>query len=473
MHEYTRCVIGDEIKVLKTEYEFKVKETQPTGLMLVGWGGNNGSTLTAAILANKHKLSWEQRTGMQNANYLGSVMMNGTLKIGTDEFGKEIYHGFTDLCPLLDPNSLVLGGWDISSMNLADAMDRAKVLEPTLKIQLRPLMQNMKPLKSVYFADFIALNQKERADNVLLGTKQENLEQLRKDIREFKLKNKLQKVIVCWTANTERFQRIETMVNDTAENLLCSIKNNHNEISPSTLFAVASILENCCFINGSPQNTFVPGCLELAKIHKVHVAGDDFKSGQTKLKSVMLDFLVGAGIKPLSVVSYNHLGNNDGLNLSESNQFVSKEISKSHVIDDIIANGKLDNPDHVVVIKYVPAVGDSKRALDEYYSEIFMGGRNTITIVNQCEDSLLACPLILDLCLLTDFLSRLIVKKSGKEVCLKTVLSSLSYMLKAPLTNETPVINSLFRQRQHLEALFRGIAGYPVMNEANLEWIFD
>jgi len=89
------------------------------------------------------------------------------------------------------------------------------------------------------------------------------------------------------------------------------------------------------YINGSPQNTFVPGCIELAQKHNVFIAGDDFKSGQTKLKSVLVDFLVNAGIKPVSIVSYNHLGNNDGKNLSAPQQFRSKEVSSFFKISSL------------------------------------------------------------------------------------------------------------------------------------------
>lgn len=84
------------------------------------------------------------------------------------------------------------------------------------------------------------------------------------------------------------------------------------------------MLEGCSYINGSPQNTFVPGVVELAERHQVFIGGDDFKSGQTKMKSVLVDFLVSAGIKPTSIVSYNHLGNNDGKNLSAPQTFRSK-----------------------------------------------------------------------------------------------------------------------------------------------------
>jgi myo-inositol-1-phosphate synthase len=146
------------------------------------------------------------------------------------------------------------------------------------------------------------------------------------------------------------------------------------------LFAVASILEGSSYINGSPQNTFVPGVMELAEKNNVFIVGDDFKSGQTKMKSVLVDFLVSAGLKPAAIVSYNHLGNNDGMNLSAPEQFRSKEISKSNVVDDMVASNRIlykegEHPDHVVVIKYVPYVADSKRAMDEYTSEIFMGGK--------------------------------------------------------------------------------------------------
>jgi len=76
-------------------------------------------------------------------------------------------------------------------------------------------------------------------------------------------------VIILWTANTERFCDVRAGLNDTAENLLNSIYRDEADVSPSTIFAVASILEGVAYINGSPQNTFVPGCIELAEKHNV------------------------------------------------------------------------------------------------------------------------------------------------------------------------------------------------------------
>merc|ERR1711976_177840 len=330
---------------------------------------------------------------------------------------------------------LVLGGWDISSMNLGEAMKRSKVMDWSLQEQLRPHMKDMVPLPSMYFPDFIAANQGERADNVLKGSKQEQMDQVRQHIRDFKAQNGLDKVIILWTANTERFSSVEAGVHDTAENLLAAISRGEAEISPSTCFAVASILEGCTYINGSPQNTFVPGVIELAGQKKVFIGGDDFKSGQTKMKSVLVDFLVSAGIKPRSIVSYNHLGNNDGKNLSAPEQFRSKEISKSNVVDDMVESNKVlykpgEKPDHCVVIKYVPYVGDSKRAMDEYTSEIMMGGTNTIALHNTCKDSLLASPIILDLVILAEVCERITfkVEEDHEYQRFNSVLSLLSYL---------------------------------------------
>lgn len=467
----------------ETVYDFKVDRKVPkVGMMLVGWGGNNGSTVTAGIIANRRGLTWETREGPRAANYYGSVIMGSTMKLGTDaETRKDVNIPFHDVLPMVHPNDLVIGGWDISKLDLAAAMDRAAVLEPTLKAQVRKEMAAMVPLPSIYYPDFIAANQEDRADNILEGDKASwaHVEQIRKDIRDFKAANGLDKVIIQWTANTERFADIIEGVNDTADNLLKAIENGHTEVAPSTVFAVASILEGAPFINGSPQNTFVPGAIQLAEKHNAFIGGDDFKSGQTKMKSALVDFLISAGIKLTSIASYNHLGNNDGKNLSSQKQFRSKEISKSNVVDDMVeANSVLykegEHPDHTVVIKYMPAVGDNKRALDEYYAEIFMGGHQTISIFNVCEDSLLASPLIIDLVIIAEMMTRIQWKASsdadGKFKNFHSVLSILSYMLKAPLTpTGTPVINALAKQRAAMTNIFRACVGLEPESDMTLE----
>lgn len=166
------------------------------------------------------------------------------------------------------------------------------------------------------------------------------------------------------------------------------------------------------------------------------------------MKSVIVDFLVTAGIKPVSIVSYNHLGNNDGYNLSAPEQFRSKEISKSNVVDDMVQSNNIlykpnEKPDHCIVIKYVPYVGDSKKALDEYTSEIFLNGINTLVIHNTCEDSLLASPLILDLFILADVFNRIEIGSDNLDYTpLHPVFSVLSYLLKAPIVPKGKSINN-------------------------------
>lgn len=466
------------VKPVTQTYEFRTQRRVPKlGIMLVGWGGNNGTTLTAGILANKHGITWMTKDGLKKPNFFGSLTQASTVRVGNFE-GEEVYAPFKSLLPMVEPTEVVLGGWDISGMNLAEAMERAQVLDWTLQQQLVPLMKDMVPLPGIYDADFIAANQEERADNLIKGTKAEQVQVVRQQIRDFKASSGVDKVVVLWTANTERYAQVVEGLNDTPANLLAAIEKNEAEISPSTLYAVACVEEGVPFVNGSPQNTFVPGLIDYAVEKNVLIGGDDFKSGQTKLKSVLVDFLVGAGLKPTSIVSYNHLGNNDGCNLSAPQTFRSKEISKSNVVDDMVASNSIlyapgEHPDHVVVIKYVPYVGDSKRAMDEYTSEIFLGGRNTLVIHNTCEDSLLAAPIILDLVLLAELVTRIELRKDGEPAFhgLHPVAVLLSYLTKAPLVPYgTPVVNALAKQRAMLENVMRACVGLAPENNMLMEF---
>jgi myo-inositol-1-phosphate synthase len=342
------------------------------------------------------------------------------VRLGSNAEGEPVYVPLKNLLPMIEPNDVEIGGWDINATPLDDAMKNSKVFDVDLQRQLRDEMNQIVPFPSVYFPSFIAANQRDRATHVLKGSKQQQMEQIRKDIRDFKAVKGCDKVIVLWIANTERFAEMKTGVNDTAANLLAAI-------------------ERC----------FVPGCLELAEEKQVYIGGDDFKSGQTKMKSVLVDFLIGSGIKVKSIVSYNHLGNNDGKNLSQPDMFRSKEISKSNVVDDMVDSNRIlyeegEHPDHCVVIKYVPHVADSKSAMDEYCSEIFMGGSNTIIMHNTCEDSLLAAPIILDLILVTELFGRIKVRRKGEGdfQMFHPVLYVLGFFIKAPLVPPgSPVVN--------------------------------
>jgi myo-inositol-1-phosphate synthase len=343
---------------------FVVEALPSPRMMLVGLGGNNGTTVMGSVIANREGIAWMTKEGVREPNYWGSLTQASTVRVG-NYCGEEVFTPFRSLLPMVHPNDLVIGGWDISNMNMADALGRAKVLDWDLQRQLVPYLRDVVPMPGIYDEGFVASNQSARANNIKTGTKAEQVAQVQRDIREFKEKHNLDKVVVLWTANTERFARIEAGLNDTAEALLAAIERNDSEVAPSTLYAVACVKEGVAFVNGAPQNTFVPGLIELAERHRVLIGGDDFKSGQTKMKSVLVDFLVGAGIKPTSIVSYNHLGNNDGLNLSAPQTFRSKEISKSNVVVDMVNSNAIlykagEHPDHLVVIKYIPTVGDSK-----------------------------------------------------------------------------------------------------------------
>ncbi|KAI9318195.1 hypothetical protein BX666DRAFT_1856264 [Dichotomocladium elegans] len=460
-------------------YHFKTETKVPrVGLMMVGWGGNNGTTLTASILAHRNNVTWRTKSGEQKPNYWGSVTQASTVRLGVTPEGEDVYVPLNKLLPTVNPTDLVLGGWDISGMDLGAAMERAAVLDWDIQRQLRKEMSSLKPLPSIYYPDFIAANQSDRADNLIPGDdKRKHCDQIRKDIRDFKAANQLDKVVVVWTANTERYAEILPGVNDTAENFLAAVASSHDEVAPSSIFALACIEEGVPFINGSPQNTFVPGLIQLAERQRAFIGGDDFKSGQTKFKSAIVDFLVNAGIKPVAITSYNHLGNNDGKNLSSHKQFRSKEISKSTVVDDMVAANSIlykegEHPDHTVVIKYVPSVGDSKRALDEYECDIFMGGRQSISVYNICEDSFLASPLIIDLVVLGELLTRVQYKtgEMAKFSSFHSVMSLLSYMLKAPMVSPgTPVVNALSRQRAAIENIMRACIGLAPNNDMGLE----
>lgn len=202
---------GGKIKVTpKTDaFEFQTDRRVPKlGIMLVGLGGNNGTTFTAGIMANRKGLTWQTKEREVKSNYLGSLTQASTVKLGNNAAGAPVYVPLKSLLPMVEPNDVEVGGWDICSMPLGDAMKKSKVLDVDLQRQLYDEMNKIVPLPSVNFPSFIAANQRDRADHTLKGSKQEQMDQLRKDIREFKAARGCDKVIVLWTANTERFAEV-------------------------------------------------------------------------------------------------------------------------------------------------------------------------------------------------------------------------------------------------------------------------
>lgn len=471
-------LFSNEEKTFKNVHKEHVITTEKNvpklGVLVVGLGGNNGSTMVAGLLANKKKLEWETRNGTQKANFYGSFTQCSTAHVGftfneqTNQL-EDVHQPIRELLPMVDPVDIIVHGWDISGKNIYEACKRAHVLEPTLIEQLKEELQAITPLPATLNPEYIAGNQADRADNVFTGTNLEIIEKLRTDIRN--MKEKTDKVILLWCANTEQYLLPEI---NTMADLHDRISRNQ-QVPSSVLYCVAAIEEQILYLNGSPQNTFHPAIVQYAEEKGGLLAGSDFKSGQTRFKTIMSDYLIGAGLRLASVVSYNHLGNNDGKNLSEDKCFQSKKISKGGVLDDAIKSNKILYPDdnnhidHEVVIKYVPFVGDSKRALDEYSSQIFMGGTNTISTYNICEDSLLAVPLMIDMIVLGELFTRMRIddQKMGP------VLSYLSFFFKAPITNHSEyVVNSFSRQRQTLVNLLKAAAGINPDDQTLLSFKF-
>jgi myo-inositol-1-phosphate synthase len=233
-----------------------VRRPHKVGVMLVGWGGNNGTTLTAALLANRMGTEWATKEGVRKADWFGSLTQSSTMRLGVDEGGREVWTPLHALVPMVKPDDLEVDGWDISGLNLEEAARRNRVLEVELQRILGPHLRALRPRAAAFDSDFVAANQRERADNILQGTRSEQVQRLRADIRDFKKSKALDQVVVVWTANTERFCELRDGLNDTADNLLQAIERDEKEISSSTLYAVASILEgvsmnNLCIL----QNT--------------------------------------------------------------------------------------------------------------------------------------------------------------------------------------------------------------------------
>lgn len=485
------------IEPLEIPHTIKVDQAAPTnmGIMLVGWGGNNGTTLTAGIIANKKKLSWKTRQGTLSANWYGSMTQSSVTKVGVEiddlpaedlknyninnrgkneqpakpigggKVVRDVFRTVKDLVPLVKTDDLTVTGWDINNMNLYDACYRAKVLEPTLIEQMKGDLENQVPMKAVFNPNYIASNQSDRVNNIFEGTNQECVDRLRNDIQMFK--KTVDKVIVLWTANTEKFYEKDLKTADEVKALIAD----NVPVAGSMLYAVACALEGVTFLNGSPQNTVSEGMIELYGENNSFIGGADFKTGQTKFKSIMLDFFMGSGLRLASCMSYNHLGNNDGKNLNEPAQFRSKEISKAGVLNDEIAANKVLYPDdnntvdHTIVIKYAPFTGDTKKAMDEYMAQIFLSGTMTLVTYATCEDSLLAAPIMLDLLLLAEFFTR--IEIDGQST--GPVLSYLSFFFKAPVTNHPEyVFNSFSKQKALLINFLKCCGGIPISDQTLL-----
>jgi myo-inositol-1-phosphate synthase len=413
------------------------------GVMIVGLGGNNGSTMVASLLAYKNSVSWETKDGTETLKFYGSQSQYGAMT-SIQEAGVNVPMKSYLKNVVCQPENIVVGGWDICGDTLYQCCVKNKVIPYDLRERLRESLESITPLKGIFDPGYYASNQALKANHVeALKKNRDRIEYVKECIAQFRKEHSLGKVVVLWSASTESAFVEEGEYHKTVHSLVDS----EQSLPPSWIYALGALEGGDIFLNGSPQNTLDPRIIDSARANGGYVAGNDFKTGQTRLKSVLVDYLTLSGLRPTSIASYNHLGNNDGLNLSERPQFLSKKHSKKGVIADVVKKnphiyeGK--EPDHCVVIEYMPSVGDSKRAMDEYVSMLMMGGDNIMSIYNLCEDSLLAVPVMLDLVVFSDLFSR---------STLEPVLSDLAYFFKAPVVEEgEEVVNTFYAQRDILE----------------------
>ena len=387
------------------------------GMLVVGLAGNNGVTLTAGKLANQKSLVWESaRDGPKSANYLGCITQVGALP------KKFSFPSFDDCA---------VGGWDVVPTPLGEALYQSRILDYDLVRQVRSEMDSIPVMPGVWDPDFYGESQHAGATyTVPESTRSEQLERLRDDIRNFKAEHNLvgesgeeAHTTVIWSASVER----PCEEYETADDLLDAIRRDDKEaVSPSLLYAAAAILEGCSFVNGGSQNTIQPALLDLAATKspssstQPYVLGTDFKAGQTKAKTAIVEYLRALGLLPRTIASYNHLGNNDMKNLLSPRTWKAKARVKTDVFGAWADDGPID---HKVAVLYTEQMGDEKRDTVEYTSDAFMGCEHTMLTYTRCMDSALCVPLMIDVAIFCEYLS-----KRGAEP--EHAAAALAYLFK-------------------------------------------
>ena len=368
------------------------KTPEKIGILVVGLGGNNGVTMVAGFLANNRGLEWE--TGA--AGRVSAPNWNGCITQLEPKGGGV---GFKGRYPLADATNAAVGGWDIRPKKLGDALYESRVLDYDLVRQVRDDMNSMEILKGVYDASFLGESQHETATHIVTGcdTFFSKVEHIRKDIRHFIATNKVDgATTVIWSASVERPAEVKF---ETADEVLQSILDNKSDcdISPSIMYAVASALEGCSFVNGGSQNTLSPGMCQLYEVayrqnqsnpvlkkfsdvsdRPAYVLGTDYKAGQTKFKTAAVEYIRALGLTPRVIASSNHLGNNDMLNLTSKKTVTAK----LRVKKDIFEPWQETELDHQVRSLMSNDVNDTQTPDNSPYMSrtIALGPRHVYTI---------------------------------------------------------------------------------------------
>jgi myo-inositol-1-phosphate synthase len=396
------------------------------------------------------------------AKPIGSYTQMGEIRLGKRT--EKRFSKVTDLVPLAALDDLVFGGWDIFEDNAYEAAKHAQVLDKELLETLKEPLSRIQPMSAVFDPAYV---KRINGPNVKKGpSKMDLAEQLRQDIRDFLKNNGCDRAVLVWCASTEVYNPIAE-VHQSLKAFEEGLRNNDPRISPSQIYAYASILERVPFANGSPNLSIeIPALQELAHELATPICGSDFKTGQTFIKTVVAPGLRNRLLGVSGWYSTNILGNRDGEVLDDPGSFRSKEVSKSGVLDEIFSADR--HPDlygdlsHVVRINYYPPRGDNKEGWDNIDIFGWLGYPMQIKINFLCRDSILAAPIVLDLALFMDLASR--AKMRGLQ-------EWLSFYLKAPVVREgLRAEHDLSVQLLKLENTLRFLVGEELVNHLGLTY---
>jgi myo-inositol-1-phosphate synthase len=421
------------------------------GVLLPGMG-SVASTFIAGVEAVKKGL----------AKPIGSLTQMGRIRLGkrTDNRNPLI----NELLPLAGLNSLVYGGWDIYEDNCYDAAVNAKVLSQDQLDQVRAEMEAIKPMPAVFEQRYVT---RINGPNVKKGSnKMELAEALIADIAQFKKSTGVSRTVMVWCGSTEIFKR-STAVHQSLKTFEEGLAKSDPDIAPSQIYAYASLKSGVPFANGAPNLTLdMPAMQELAKQQNVAIAGKDYKTGQTFMKTLIAPGLKSRLLGMHGWFSTNILGNRDGVVLDDPESFKTKEESKLSALEVIFQPDQYPDLyqhfDHKVRIEYYPPRGDNKEGWDNIDIFGWLGYPMQIKINFLCRDSILAAPLVLDLALFLDLAQR--AGMSG-------IQEWLSFYFKSPMA--APGLypeHDIFIQLMKLKNTLRWMKGEELITHLGLEY---
>lgn len=415
------------------------------GVMCVGLGAVSTTFITGVLMTRK---------GL--AKPVGSMTQYDKIRVGRGKDKKYLHYG--EIVPLASLDDMVFGAWDVYPANAYESAVEAEVLKAKDIEPVRDELLAIRPMKAAFDRKYAS---RLDGDNVKdCATRREMVEALREDIRRFKKENDCDRIVVIWAASTEIYVPVDEAVHGSLAAFEKALDaNDTDRIAPSMCYAYAALLEGAPFIMGAPNTTVdIPAMWELAEKTKMPIAGKDFKTGQTLVKSGFAPIIGTRCLGLNGWFSTNILGNRDGLVLDEPANFHTKEVSKLSTLESILMEEK--QPDlytdyyHKVRINYYPPRNDNKESWDNIDIFGWMNYPMQIKINFLCRDSILAAPVLLDLCLLSDLAAR-----AGR----KGTQRFMSFFLKAPMhdytQNEIPV-NNLYQQYTLLKNAIREMGGY-------------